>query len=59
MMVTEINKVYNSHFLPCRSCSNSIKVTWTVQLRCDATRFSWPDRPAVLHDFFRWLLFFI
>jgi len=25
----------NSHFLPCRSCSNSIKVAWRVQLRCD------------------------
>jgi len=26
----------NSHFLPCRSCSNFIKVAWRVQLRCDA-----------------------
>jgi len=26
----------NSHFLPCRSCSNSVKVTWRVQLQCDA-----------------------
>ena len=42
MIVTEINKVAlqcknsNSHFLPCRSCSNSFEVAWRVQLRCDA-----------------------
>jgi len=41
MIVTEINKVdcnvkTRSHFLSCRSCSNSIKVTWRLQLRCDA-----------------------
>jgi len=35
MIMTEIKKT-NSHFLPCRSCSNSIKVTWRLQLRCDA-----------------------
>jgi len=40
MILTEINKVAlnvntNSHFLPGRSCSNSIKVTWRVQLWCD------------------------
>jgi len=41
MIVTKINKVAlewktNYHFLPCRSCSNSVKVTWRLQLRCDA-----------------------
>ena len=24
----------------------------------DSTQFSWPDRPAVLHDFLCWMLFF-
>ena len=26
---------------PCRSCSNSIKVTWRVELRCDAVFMTW------------------
>ena len=29
-------KKTNSHFLPCRSCWNSIEVNWRVQLKCDA-----------------------
>ena len=30
------NRQTTSHFRPCRSCSNSIKVAWRVQLRCHA-----------------------
>ena len=43
MIVTEIlcNVKTNSHFLPCRSCSNSVKVTWTLQLRCDVVFMTW------------------
>ena len=43
IIVTEINKVCkktNSHFLLCRSCWDSIKVTCRLQLRCDVVFMS-------------------
>jgi len=62
MIVTEINKVG----LQCKkltpiSCpveAVQILVKSLEECNCDETRFSTPHRPAVLHDFFCWLLFF-
>jgi len=55
MVLTEIKT--NSHFLPSRE---AVQILLKSPEECnnDATWFSWPHRPAVLHDFRWWLLFF-
>ena len=46
----------NSHVLP--GIAVQILLKSLEQCNYDATRFSWPHRPAVLSDFLCWLLFF-